>query len=257
MLAESTRIVKWFGWCEEAEHDADDRGFDSGLVERVPADDAERDVRNQRSKFEPLRQPGARDAHGCGGEPRCAHPLGVEDRDHDDAADVVDDGEGEDEDPHAERDATSGERDHADCEGDVGRHGHTEPAGLPSEIDDDVDRRRHDHATECGEGRQCRSAPIAEFAVDELTFDLESDDEEEQRHEPIVDPRVEREVEVDQVADAQRNLGVEELAISTRPGRVGPDQCDDRTDEHDDAASSLDRGEPLGRLDDRERDASV
>ena len=54
-------------------------------------------------------------------------------------------------------------------------------------------------------GRVAAEPP--QLARDDLTLDLEADDEEEQRHEPVVDPEVQISVEVDQGAEPDRQLG--------------------------------------------------
>ena len=57
-------------------------------------------------------------------------PAGVEERDHDDRADVVDDREREEEQLQVARDLGAGDREDRDGERDVGRHG-DRPAPTP------------------------------------------------------------------------------------------------------------------------------
>ena len=48
--------------------------------------------------------------------------------------------------------------------------------------------RRRDRPGHGRERRKRRGPPVAQLAVDELTLDLQSDDEEEHRHQAVVDP---------------------------------------------------------------------
>ena len=58
--------------------------------------------------------------------------------------------------------------------------------------------------------------PGRELAVDHLAFDLETDEQEEQRHERVVDP----------VLDAQgTELGVQRVFIGADQRRVGDDRA--------------------------------
>ena len=129
-------------------------------------------------------------------QPDETHPVGVEDRDHDDATDVVDDGEREDEDAHAERDRGCPTRVTTPTAKAMSvATGTPKPSTAPPRLISEVDQRRDEHAAECRERRQRRRPSVAELTVDELAFDLQADDEEEQRHQPAVDPLVQREVE--------------------------------------------------------------
>jgi len=68
-----------------------------------------------------------------------------------------------------------------------------------------VDRNRGNHATKRRCDGQCDLLGIAELADDELAFDLEADDEKEDRHQPIVDPMGERVRELE-IADGNAEL---------------------------------------------------
>ena len=118
---------------------------------------------------------------------------GVEDRDDEDRTDVVRDGERNEEDFQAARDAVPQQRHHPDCERDVGCHRHAPTArARAGRVGGEVDERRCSHASDSREdGQQCL-ASFGEFADEDLALDLEADDEEEQRHERFVDPVQER-----------------------------------------------------------------
>lgn len=69
--------------------------------------------------------------------------------------------------------------------------------------------------------------------MDELSLDLETDDEEEDRHEPVVDPVLEVFGQNEAtVTEADGHLGVPQIPIRGAPRRVGPDQGHHRGDQH-------------------------
>ena len=65
-------------------------------------------------------------------------------------------------------------------------------------VDGEVDQRRDDHPADGGDRRHRRLPAVAQLAVDQLALDLQADDEEEDRHQPVVDPLPQ--VELDAVA---------------------------------------------------------
>ena len=157
--------------------------------------------------------------------------LGVEDRDDGYRPDVIGDRKRQQEQPRPARDPGSEEGHHTKGEGDVGRHWDS-PApdrrltGI--EIDPYVDESREDHAAEGSHDGECGCLGVAEVTVDHLTLYLEPDDEEEDRHEAVVDHVLKVLVEMKRPeVDDQR--GLEDLEIRGRPAGVGPDHCDDRS----------------------------
>ena len=54
-------------------------------------------------------------------------------------------------------------------------------------VEREEDRGGHDHPAERGHRRQRDGAPVAQLAGDELALDLHPDDEEEHRHQQVVD----------------------------------------------------------------------
>ena len=119
--------------------------------------------------------------------------VGVEHRDHNDRANVVDDRECQQEHLHGRRNAPAKEGDDTERKRDVG--GHRDPPPTPTVTagrERREDQCRHDHAAECGHGGQRGGLPITEVAGDQLTFDLQANDEEEECHEQVVDEMSER-----------------------------------------------------------------
>ena len=126
------------------------------------------------------------------------------------------------------------QREHAERERDVGGHGHAPPVrALAAGVPRGVDERRHDHPAERGDRRQRGVSAIAELALDELALDLESDDEEEQRHEPVVDP----------VAEGQRpEVDAPDVRVRRRVD-VRPHQRGERGGDQRECRARLDRDE--------------
>ena len=109
---------------------------------------------------------------------------------------------------------------------------------VPADVDRDVDQGGHDHAADGGDRRQRGGPRVAQLALDELALDLEADDEEEDRHQRVVDPLLQ--VEVDRVAaDRDRHVGVPQVEVRLLPRRVRPDQRDHRRGDEHDAARGL------------------
>ena len=82
-------------------------------------------------------------------------------------------------------------------------------------VDRDIDQRRNHHAAGGGDARQDAARPGRQLAVQHLALDLEADQQEEHRHQPVIDP----------VRDAERaEIGVQSGEIGVRQRRIGDDQ---------------------------------
>ena len=118
---------------------------------------------------------------------------------------------------------------HADREGDVGGH-RDAPAGAAvaaGRVEREVEAGRHDHPADRRDDRQGRGPRVAEVAVDQLVLDLQPDDEEEDHHQGVVDPVLQRLVEVER-PDVEDEVGVPQRVVRRRPRAVGPHQRDGR-----------------------------
>ena len=161
------------------------------LVEGEPQRDAEHDV--DRDGRTPRRRRTATTTTSAGGDGRRAEvdAVRVEDRDHDDRADVVDDREREQEQLERRRAPASPSRLTTPTAMAMSvAIGMPQPSRAgPAGVDRDVDRAP---ARACPPtaaiGGQRRPARLAQLALDELPLDLQPDDEEEDRHQPVVDP---------------------------------------------------------------------
>ena len=173
-------------------------------------------------------------------QPRHADRLGVENRDDEHRHQVVDDGQGEHENAEAAWNALAEERHAADDERNVGRH-RNGPTAFPcfAVLKRQVDRNRCDHTAKRRGDGQCDLLGIAELSDDQLALDFEADDEEEDRHQPVVDPMGERVRELE-AAHGDAKLVMPERVVRLGIGRVRRDQRDRRADQENDAARRLD-----------------
>ena len=114
---------------------------------------------------------------------------GVDDRDHHERAEVVDDGERQQEHAQPGRRARREQRQRAEREGGVGGHRRAPAVGAgAARVEREVDRHRDAHAAERGDHGDRQAPALAQLAEVELALGLQPDDEEEERHQPLVDP---------------------------------------------------------------------
>ncbi|MNV50838.1 hypothetical protein D3C71_1428660 [compost metagenome] len=156
----------------------------------------------------------------------------VEGRDDHHCAQVVDDGQGGQEDLQGGGDPRAEQGQDAQGKGDVGRR-RNRPAvesGRSETLNGDIDQGRDRHARRSGDAGQGATRPCRQFSVQQLAFDLESDQEKEQGHQPVVDP-------VQRVEAAER--GVQRREIGVGDGRVGDRERQAGGDDQDDAAGGF------------------
>ena len=233
----------------QAEDHAGQRGVHAGDVEPDPHRDARAEVGPDRAHAEPTQHRARDDPTEGDGQTAAVDAAGVEQRDHDDRAEVIDHRQRQEQHAQAAWHPAAEHRDHADRERDVGGHRDGPPTrALAARVERDVDQRGHHHAAERRGERQRGAPDIRQIPLVQLAAQLESDHEEEHGHEPVVDPEVQRAHE-GPVADLEADRRVPQRVVGVGPRRVGPaerDRCDD--DEHD-AAGGLDGEEPLQRVD--------
>jgi hypothetical protein len=232
--------VAWrAGGRQQAEGDPGDRGVHAGLPGGEPHAHAERHVDGQRPQPGPADGRHEHQAQAGHRQPGQRQVVGVEHGDHDDGADVVDDGEPEQQHLQARRHPAGQQGEHAEAEGDV-RRGGDAPAvdARPAPGDGQVDQGRQHHPAQRAEGGDRRGPGRGQLPVRELAPDLQPEHEEEQRHQPVVD----------RVPNARRP----HVGVRRRPRRVGPQEGDDRGGEEQDPAGRLDVEEPCERADHRD-----
>ena len=170
------------------------------------------------------------DHDGASNQPGAIDVVGVEDRDHDDRADVVDDRQRQQEQlaaTAARRPPSSASTPTANAMSVAIGMPHPS-APVAAGVEREVDQRR---ARPCRRARRRpaarRAARLAQLALDELALDLEADDEEEDRHQAVVDPVL----QVERRARSSPRPMTARCArgrVGVLPRRVGPDQRDDR-----------------------------
>ena len=224
---------------EQAHDDAGDRGMHAGLEDGPPQHQTEGgEDRGVRDTETVERGDGDGDADGAD-EVRQIDVGGVEDGDHDDRADVVDDRQRQQQDLDRGRDTRTEERDHTEGEGDIGRHRNAPPCATGTAgVESGVQQCRHEHAAERGHRRKGEGTSVTELSDDQLTLDLHPDDEEEQRHEQVVDDVAQVLVEL-VVADDEAHFGRPHRLVAGRPD-VRPDERNDRSGDEHDTAGHLD-----------------
>ena len=161
----------------------------------------------------------------------------VEHGNDDDRTQVVDDRERQQEDLQRRWYPGPQQRQHADRERDVGRSGNCPPGqglGIPV-IESDVNQRWNDHPPQCRDCRQARPSRRRQRANHHLALDFETDEQEEHRHQAVVDPV--NQVLVDAgLADPHRHGRLKQELIGMVQRRVGEDQRQDRRCEQDNPA---------------------
>jgi hypothetical protein len=84
-----------------------------------------------------------------------------------------------------------------------------------------VEKRGHHNAAEGADDRQRRLARRSELADEQFAFDLEADDEKENRHQSVIDPMQDR-LRQREALEANGKLVLPERGITLRPWRVCP-----------------------------------
>ena len=243
---------------EQADGHAGQCRVDTRLQQREPDADTHDGVDDdgpdaQQASHEHRGQQTDRDRQPAEGE-----VVGVEDRDHQDRADVVDDRQRQQEQSRGRGDPASQHAKDADREGDVGRH-RNPPARCSvaaGRVEGDVEHGRDHHPADRRHDGQRRGPGVAQVAVDQLVLDLEPDHEEEDHHQRVVDPVLQGLVELEG-AGVEGDAGVPEGVVGVRPGAVGPDQCCRGGEEQHERARRLDAQELAHRSRDEARERLV
>jgi hypothetical protein len=118
-------------------------------------------------------------------------------------------------------------------------------------VQQEEDRCRHRKPRDRRDHGHCRARPVGELADRELAFHLESDGEEEERHEPVVHELVQGEMRFER-ADDELDLGVPELVVARAPWRVRPDDREDGEEQQQQRRAAVGRTAlPPEQADDR------
>ena len=151
-----------------------------------------------------------RDDHGRrDGQRHDLDAIGVEERDHAQRADVVDHRQGEQEDSQPGRVFGLDDRKRADEERGVGGDHHSPRLRvLARRVEQQEDDGRHGEARDRGDDRHRRPGAVSELADGEFTGHFEADNEEEERHQAVVDQMLDRQLE-GVAAEREADVGVQ------------------------------------------------
>ena len=158
------------------------------------------------------------------GEAGHLNAIGIECGDDQYRDDVVDDGERQQEHAHIDGNSSPQQRKDADGKGDV-RCGRYRPAAASNRIavEAQVDQGRDDDAAACRDQGQHGLVDPAQRAFVDLAPDFHADDQEEQGHQRVVDPEMQR-LREDVFAQSDRDRQVPEGVIAVSERRVRPHQ---------------------------------
>ena len=239
LIAHGARALERHGGREQPEGHARDGRVDPGLERGHPHGDAQHHVDRRGPDADPLEPEDPRAECDRDGQSAPRDAPGIEQRQDEDGADVVDDRERQEERLEVGRRAPGRERQDTQRERRVGGHGDTpSPGSLAPRIDREIQQGRDHHAAERRNHREGRRLDLAELAGHQLPLDLQAHDQEEQREQPVVHPM--REVLGDgPPPDADGQRGSPQLLVGVTPRRVGPRQRHDRRGQEEHAAGGF------------------
>ncbi len=170
--------------------DPGQRGVDAGLQHAEPDEDADQYIGPEAVDPRPIAEREAGETCDGQGEGQEAQLSAVEEGDDEDGDQIVDDRHRRQEYLERSGHARAEEGQHTEGKGDVcgGRDRPAAKAGSVSPVDGDIDEGGHDHACGCCQAGKQAVRPSGELPVQHLPFDFEAHDQEEQRHEAVVDP---------------------------------------------------------------------
>jgi hypothetical protein len=146
----------------------------------------------------------------------------IEQSDDDDGADVVDDGQRQEEELETGGQPSPGDRQHTEGKSYVGGHGNPPTArGIGPRVESQVEKGRNDHPARGGHDRERGGPSLPQLARYDLALDLQPNDEKEHRHQPLVDPRSKIVGEVP-AAEPEGELHMPERFVRDPPGGVSP-----------------------------------
>lgn len=126
-----------------------------------------------------------------------------------------------------------------ESERDVSRHRDPPAVGaLAASVEGGVAQGRYQHPSDGRRDREHGFPSVRELTDEELALDLQADGEEENRHEAIVDPVTQVELQ-HPLAQRQAQRHVQHLFVRDRPRGVGPHESADGADEQEKRARRL------------------
>ena len=190
-------------------------------------------------------------------EPARRQVPGVEQPDHRDRQQVIDDRQREQERAHPRRQRARRQHEDRQRERQVGRHRHAPALARRRAVRDRKEhQRRHEHAADRAEARSDQQTTVAKVAGRQLALDLEPGQQEEQGHQALVDP--EAQVLRDRPSpETQHHRREPHLFVAAPPRRVDPHERDRDRDEHRQRARGRGTQELLHGTDDDPWDGTI
>ena len=224
---------------DQGEQHPGDGRMHARLKEGQPQREADADVGPERAHAQAVADGAGGEHQRARAEQRPRYLFGVEQCDHQHRAEVVGDGQRGEEDLEPERHAPAEQGEHAERESDVGGH-RDAPASRarPASVERHVDPCRHCHPTRRGNERKRRPPGRGQLAMQQLVLYLQPDGEEEQHHQPVIDPMMDRLGE-DGAAHAELQFGMPQPLPRCMPGQVGSGHRDDRAQHQQDAGKGF------------------
>lgn len=207
---------------EEGDENTSQGGMNARAVQRIPDDDRQEGVRG-RAPYAPTRQDlGAEQPQGRTAQSHEVEGVGVERGDHQQGADVVDDGEGQEEGAQAGSPPGADEGEHPQSEGSVRGDDRSPGVRAVGPVGDpQVDDRRDHEASDRGGGRKEGAAGQPQLAESEVAAHVEAHHEEEGGHEALIHPAVEAELHAER-ANGKGGGRVPEAVVAVPD--IGPEQ---------------------------------
>lgn len=172
------------------------------------------------------------------------HGVGVDDADDRHREEVVDNSERQQEHAQLARHLGADQRERTEQERRVSADDGAPRFWCVAACDGEVDECWQHNAGDSGHDRDKCLAAVAQRADRELLANLEADEEEEDDHEAVVHPVVQAHVDAE-VADTDRGVRLPEVDVRLRPGRVRPQQREDR-DAHEQQRAPRLGAQPVG-----------
>ena len=110
-------------------------------------------------------------------------------------------------------------------------------AGAPP-VMDEIDQGRHRHPGRRSDDRQAPPRRAGKLAIDQFALHLEPDEQEEHRHQPVIDPQMDRH-RPQRRGEHRAGFVVQQREIASREFGIGEDQRERRRRHQDDAARRL------------------
>ncbi len=176
---------------EHGRHDTRQSSMHAGLQHADPQKGAEKEIGNGSRHSGPVEQQHARSRNQCKRQCAHVHVFGIEQRDDGDRTDVVDDGDGQQQRLQRDWYPAAQQSEETQRKGNIGSGGNGPAANIVRRtgVDGHEYQRRNDHAANRGKNRKRCLLPALQLTGHDLALHFQADQEEEQRHQAVVDPQ--------------------------------------------------------------------